>query len=103
MAGRYDARMKINGGAMQTLLEQRFPHIVTRLIQLWGNGREAANYLDVLLFKESARAERQGFNNEVWLELTFLNDLLRIEYPPQASSLATDVWAEASDASPTTS
>ncbi len=103
MRKRYDVRMKMNGGIMQTLLEQRFPHIVQRLIELWGNGREAANYLDVLLFKESARAERQGFNNEAWLELTFLNDLLRIEYPPQASSLATDVWAEASDASPSTS
>ena len=86
---------------MQSLLEQRFPHIVAHLIELWGNGRAAANYLDILLFKESARAERQGFNNDAWLELMFLNDLLRLEHPPQPSPLATDVWAEASDASPT--
>lgn len=88
---------------MQTLLEQRFPHIVARLVDIWGNGDAAAIYLDNLLFKESTRAGRQGFDNEAWLELIFLNDLLRLEHPPQASSLATDVWAEASDVSQTTS
>lgn len=85
---------------MQSVLEQRFPHIIARLTEVWGDGRQARDYLDALLFKESSRAERQGFTNDTWLELMFLNDLLHLEYPPRPSSLATDVWAEAADVTP---
>lgn len=85
---------------MQSTLEQRFPHIVNKLTEIWRDGSQAQNYLDVLLFKESARAERQGFTDDTWLELTLLNDVLRLEYPPLLSSTATDVWALVADASP---
>lgn len=88
---------------MQSVLEQRFPHIVSRLTEVWLDGREACTYLDALLFKESSRAERHGFTNETWMELTFLNDLLLAEYPSQISPLAIDVWAFAADAAPATS
>lgn len=88
---------------MQSVLEQRYPHIVARLTDIWLDGRQAREYLDALLFKESARAERQGFTNDLWLELIFLNDLLRIEYPPQTSPHAIDIWAEAADVPPATS
>jgi hypothetical protein len=88
---------------MQSVLEQRFPHIVARLTEVWLDGRQAREYLDALLFKESARAERQGFTNDLWLELIFLNDLLRIEYPPQTSPHAIDIWAEAADVPSATS
>lgn len=88
---------------MQSVLEQRYPHIVARLTEIWLDGRQAREYLDALLFKESARAERQGFTNDLWLELIFLNDLLRIEYPPQTSPHAIDIWAEAADVPPSTS
>ena len=88
---------------MQSVLEQRYPHIVARLTEIWLDGRQAKEYLDALLFKESARAERQGFTNDLWLELIFLNDLLRIEYPPQTSPHAIDIWAEAADVPPATS
>lgn len=80
---------------MQSVLEQRFPHIATRLTEVWLDGRQASTYLDALLFKEGARTERHGFTDDTWLELTFLNDLLLEEYPPQTSSLAIDVWANA--------
>lgn len=86
---------------MQTTLEQRFPHIVSRLTEVWLDGKQACDYLDALLFKESARAERHGFTDDTWLELTFLNDLLLEEYPPQRSTTAIDVWAYAADAGPT--
>jgi len=83
---------------MQSTLEQHFPHIVTKLTVVWPNGDQATEYLDALLFKESGRAERQGFTDETWLELTLLNDVLRLEYPPQPSTTATDIWAQAADA-----
>lgn len=84
---------------MQTVLEQRFPHIATRLTEVWRDGRQASAYLDDLLFKESTRAERHGFTDDTWLELRFLHELLLVEYPSQASALATDIWAYASDVS----
>ncbi len=88
---------------MQSTLEQRFPHIAVRLTEVWRDGSQASEYLDALLFKESARAERQGFTDDTWLELTLLNDVLRLEYPPLISSTATDVWAQAADAAQLTS
>lgn len=88
---------------MQSTLEQRFPHIAVKLTEVWRNGNQATEYLDALLFKESTRAERHGFTDDTWLELTLLNDVIRLEYPPLMSSTATDVWAQASDAPPLTS
>jgi len=88
---------------MQSVLEQRFPHIASRLTEVWLDGAKACDYLDALLFKESARAERHGFTNDTWLELTFLNDLLLEAYPPRRSSLAVDVWAYAAEAGPAVS
>jgi hypothetical protein len=85
---------------MQSTLEQRFPHIAAKLTEVWRDGGQATEYLDTLLFKESARAERQGFTDDTWLELTLLHDVLRLEYPPLISSTATDVWAQAADVSP---
>jgi len=88
---------------MLTTLEQRFPHIVSHLTEVWLDGRKASDYLDTLLFKEGARIERHGFTDDTWLELTFLNDLLLEEYPPQISGLAIDVWANAADVNPAAS
>ena len=83
---------------MQSTLEQRFPHIAAKLTEVWPNGNQATEYLDALLFKESTRAGRQGFTDDTWQELTLLNDVLRLEYPPRISSTATDIWAYAADA-----
>lgn len=77
---------------MQSALEQRFPHIVSRLTEAWPQGRSAASYLDELLFTGRTRPDRHGFDENVWAELTFLNDLLRIEYPSAPSDTATDIW-----------
>ena len=83
---------------MQSTLEQQFPHIAAKLTEVWPDGNQATEYLDALLFKESTRAERHGFTDDTWLELTLLNDVLRLEYPSRASSTATDIWAYAADA-----
>lgn len=77
---------------MQSALEQRFPHIVNRLLEAWPKGGDATRYLDELLFTGQLRPDRHGFDENVWMELTFLNDLLRIEYPPTPSDVATDIW-----------
>ena len=87
---------------MQSVLEQRFPHIVSRLTEVWLDGPQACAYLDALLFRESTRAERHGFTDDTWMELIFLNDLLLAENPPQTSSQAIDVWAFAADTAPAT-
>ena len=88
---------------MQSVLEQRFPRIVQRLTEVWIDSRQAYAYLDALLFKESTRVERHGFTDDTWKELTFLNDLLITEFPPQTPSHATDIWAYAADSAPVTS
>ncbi|MBT9612086.1 MAG: hypothetical protein IV108_02340 [Burkholderiales bacterium] len=88
---------------MQSTLEQRFPHIATKLTEVWRDGSQAREYLDALLFKESTRAERHGFTDDTWLELTLLNEVLRLEYPLRVSSTATDIWAQAADAAQLTS
>lgn len=78
---------------MQTALEQHFPHIVNHLVDVWSQGDEALRYLDNLLFTERQRTDRHGFQENAWIELTFLNELLRLECPPAPSDLATDIWA----------
>ena len=85
---------------MQSLLEQRFPHIISRLMEVWLDGPRAQSYLDALLFKESARAERHGFTDDTWMELTFLNDLLLEEHPQHHAGMAIDVWSHAADTGP---
>jgi hypothetical protein len=78
---------------MQSALEQNFPHVVERLMKDWPKGTEAMSYLDDLLFTGGQRPDRHGFNEQVWMELTFLNDLLHAECPAPPSELATDIWA----------
>jgi hypothetical protein len=77
---------------MQSALEQTFPHIVDHLLEAWPKGSEAMRYLDELLFTGGQRPDRHGFNEDVWMELTFLNDLLHEECPTAPSELATDIW-----------
>jgi hypothetical protein len=79
---------------MESHVEERFPHIVAHLTEVWPDGEKATGYLDDLLFTEKVRPGRHGFDPDIWMELQFLNDLLRIEYPPRRSPLAIDVWAE---------
>jgi len=83
---------------MQSTIEQRFPHIATKLTEVWQNAGQARDYLDALLFKESTRVERHGFTDDSWQEITLLSEVLRLEYPPLPSSTATDVWAQVADA-----
>lgn len=78
---------------MQSALEQAFPHIVDHLSEAWPKGSDAMHYLDNLLFTGGQRSDRHGFTEAVWMELTFLNDLLRVECPATPSELATDIWA----------
>ncbi len=66
---------------MASYLEQRFPHVVSRLTSLWSDPPQAAGYLDGLLFKERERVERRGFDLDAWRELVFLDRLLSIEKP----------------------
>ena len=62
-------------------------------MEAWPKAGESLHYLDELLF--SGRPERHGFTEEIWMELTFLNELLQLEYPSLPSDQATDIWAMA--------
>jgi hypothetical protein len=56
-----------------TQLAQRFPHIVTRLVELWETPDEARSYFKALLLTD--RPNRQGFPPEVYFELFALSNL----------------------------
>ena len=80
---------------MQTALEAKFPRIVVNLASVWDDSGKAAAYLEDLLFKESSRDERHGFDGEVWAELMFLDSLLtqgKLTYNPLS-----DVWSQGHD------
>lgn len=55
-------------------VEQRFPHILAKLVELWDSG-ELESYLDRLVFCD--RDGRRGFPEEVALELFHLGTALR--------------------------
>ena len=56
------------------LVEQRFPHILAKLVEVW-NTPELEPYLDRLVFSD--RDGRRGFPEEVALELFHLGTALR--------------------------
>ena len=70
--------------------EQRFPRILTRLADLWGQP-EADAYLNDLLMPD--RTDRQGFPDDVASELfhlSMIHDALRSEETPSQNG-----WSDA--------
>ena len=59
-------KMKDDPGAYPSLIEQRFPRILSRIAELWGTP-ELDRYLDVLMFTD--HHDRQGFPPEVAVEV----------------------------------
>jgi hypothetical protein len=57
-----------------TGLAERFPHVLDRIIQIWGTG-EGLNLLNALLLDDRG-GTRRGFDFEVGEEISFLRDLL---------------------------
>jgi hypothetical protein len=57
-----------------TGLAERFPHVLDRIIQLWGTG-EGLRLLNALLLDDRG-GTRRGFDLEVGEEISFLRDLL---------------------------
>lgn len=71
------------------VLERRFPHIVSRVVELW-NRRECAEYLRSLLVTEQGES-RQGFPLELLDDLLLLDAIHGARFPaaPQPRTSAT--------------
>ncbi len=72
------------------LLEERFPHIFNKVMELWGK-EELEQYFTGLFLSD--RPDRQGFPLDVLREITLLHDLYTEAM--QAKAAADDVWANA--------
>jgi hypothetical protein len=68
-------------------LEQKFPRIVMRMVELWHSGA-CRNYLHSLLLDE--RGDRQGFPPEVMDELILLDRIHGSRELPDGSVASTD-------------
>jgi hypothetical protein len=65
-------------------LELRYPHIVDKLVMLWGYP-ELTQYLDKILFADDRR--REGFPPEVMEELMMLHSLHSAAVPGKGISV----------------
>ena len=58
---------------MSTYLEDRFPHIVKRLEEAWGNAKAFQDVFNDLMFDQ--RGGRTGLPEEAWTELSWVSQL----------------------------
>ncbi len=70
---------------MKSFLEQKYPRIASKLVQVWQEPTQAEAYLDSLLFKEKDRAYRRGFEGDILVEIMLLSSLVTNPSPE-------DVW-----------
>lgn len=61
---------------MKSYLEQKYPRIASKLVQVWQEPTEAEAYLNSLLFKEKDRAFRRGFDGDILVEIMLLSSLV---------------------------
>jgi len=64
------------------LLEERFPHVLQRVITLWGNKLDLETYLDGLL--APPRAGAKGFPQEAVFEIVTIKAVHRAMFTPEA-------------------
>ena len=73
-------------------LAGRFPHVMDRIVNLWGT-REGLGMLNALLLDDRG-GNRKGFDFEIGEEIGFLRDLLdRRGLDPASSPAGNDRWA----------
>lgn len=70
---------------MKSYIEQKFPRIANKLVEVWKDQDEANAYLQSLLFKEKERVYRQGFDPEILAEIMMLSSLVNNPSPE-------DIW-----------
>ncbi len=63
---------------MGTLIEDRFPHLIEGLTKNWGKPRYFDDYFQTLVF--DGRWDRNGWPEDAWEELQFLQELHRLAY-----------------------
>lgn len=80
-------------------LVETYPRIVERIVQLWGHAEIEAYFQELML---DERGGRQGFPQEILMEILNLRTWYRSLLPPQPCTV--DNWAdvieEAGDACP---
>jgi len=60
------------------LLEEKFPHVLEKIVQLW-NSPDGETYLADLLHPTNSggRLDRSGFPEKAWQEILLLNELYK--------------------------
>jgi ankyrin repeat protein len=87
MNSRFYSALLRHPGRYPTRLDERHPHILERIAQLWGTS-QIDQYLQELLL--DTRGGRQGFAPEVMSDLMFLHGL----HVEAKEAPATDVWGD---------
>ena len=70
---------------MQSFVEQRFPHLVPRLVMSWGDKQAFDAVITDLMF--DTRGGRIGFPAEAWEELHLLHNLHKLLMRIQAGDI----------------
>ncbi len=70
---------------MKSSIEQKYPRIASKLVQVWQEPEQADAYLKSLLFKEKERTYRRGFEGEILVEIMLLSSLVTNPSPE-------DIW-----------
>lgn len=77
-------------------LEQEFPHVFAKLLELWGTDQMHA-YLDELVM--SRRPGRRGFPEAAAAEVWEISSVYSKLYPPaESNSPLNDLWSSDTDA-----
>lgn len=70
---------------MKSYIEQKYPRIASKLVEIWQDPHEADSYLQSLLFKEKDRTYRRGFEGDILVEIMLLSSLV-------TNPSAEDIW-----------
>jgi hypothetical protein len=58
---------------MISVLEEKFPHVIKRLLECWGDPEYFRLVFDDLT--QDRRGDRHGWPEEAWMELLFLEEI----------------------------
>ena len=61
---------------MSSYLEDHFPHVITRVLEAWGDAKAFQDLHSDLIFDQ--RGGRSGWPEEAWAELSWLNQVHKL-------------------------
>lgn len=72
--------LKCNPEQYPRILDERFPHVLEKVVELW-DSEDAQPYLADLLRPNVGRFDRDGFPDEAWQEILRLQILHNRQHP----------------------